>query len=97
MVPTILESQSLREKCPFSELFWSTFYRIRTECGKITPNRDNFYAVSEFEIIFNCGQRNRKYKKESESQKKQILLGRLVLNELRKYKIFSNVTSEIHI
>ena len=24
---------TLREKCPFSELFWSAFSRIRTEYG----------------------------------------------------------------
>ena len=30
----------LREKCPYSELFWSVFYRIRT-----TQNTDTFYAV----------------------------------------------------
>ena len=26
---------SLREKCPYLELFWSTFSRIRTECGEM--------------------------------------------------------------
>ena len=26
---------SLRKKCPYSELFWSTFSRIRTEYGEI--------------------------------------------------------------
>ena len=54
-----MTSHSLREKCPYSELFWSAFSRIRTEygeilriqseCGKmwtrITPNTDTFYAV----------------------------------------------------
>ena len=25
---------SLREKCPYSELFWSVFLRIRTEYGE---------------------------------------------------------------
>ena len=29
-------------KCPYSELFWSVFSRIRT---RIIPNRDTFYAV----------------------------------------------------
>ena len=28
-------SQTLREKCPCSELFWSAFSRIRTEYGDI--------------------------------------------------------------
>ena len=40
---------SLRQKCPYSELFWSVFSCIRTEYGKIltriTPNTDNFHAV----------------------------------------------------
>ena len=26
---------SLRKKCPYSELFWSVFSRIRTEYGEI--------------------------------------------------------------
>ena len=30
--------------CPYSELFWSVFSRIRTE-SRITPNTDTFYAV----------------------------------------------------
>ena len=42
-------SLALREKYPYSELFWSVFSRIRTEYGKIrtriTPNTDTFYAV----------------------------------------------------
>ena len=28
-------TNSLREKCPYSELFWSVFSRIRTEYGEI--------------------------------------------------------------
>ena len=51
---------SLREKCPYSDFFWSVFSRIRTEygeyilrnqskCGKIrtrkTPNTDTFHAI----------------------------------------------------
>ena len=53
-------SVTLREKCPYSEIFWSVFSRIQTEygeilhiqseCGKIwsrkTPNKSTFYAVS---------------------------------------------------
>ena len=44
----------LREKCPYSEIFWSVFSRIRPEYGEIlsrktrsrkTPNRDTFHAV----------------------------------------------------
>ena len=33
---------SLREKCPYSELFWSKCGKIRT---RITPNTDTFYPV----------------------------------------------------
>ena len=43
------DKYTLREKCPYSELFWSAFSRIRTEFGKIrtriTPNTDTFYSV----------------------------------------------------
>ena len=47
------------EKCPYSELFWSAFSRIRSEYGeilrssafshirtRITPNTDTFHAVT---------------------------------------------------
>ena len=43
---------TLRKKCPYSELFWSVFSRIRTEYGeirkmrtRITPNTNTFHAV----------------------------------------------------
>ena len=36
----------LREKCPYSELFWSVLFRIRT---RITPNMDTFCAMSIWE------------------------------------------------
>ena len=39
----ILQTLTLREKCPYSELFWSAFSRIRT---RTTSNTDTFYAVS---------------------------------------------------
>ena len=49
---------TLREKCPYSELFWSVFSRIRTEYGEILRMRENtdqniskhgtFYAVVAF-------------------------------------------------
>ena len=46
---------SLRENYPYSALFWSAFFRIRTESGKIrtrkTPNMDTFHAVSGVDII----------------------------------------------
>ena len=30
----LLTSKMLRKKCPYSELFWSVFSRIRTEYGE---------------------------------------------------------------
>ena len=38
----------------YSELFWSTFFSIQSECGKmrtrITPNRNTFYTVNMFNL-----------------------------------------------
>ena len=49
-------SHSLRKKCQYSELFWSAFSHIRTECGKlrtrITPNTDTFYVGTLLEFCF---------------------------------------------
>ena len=53
-------SYSLHENCPYSEFFWSVFFHIWTEDGKIwsiqskcgkmrtrkTPNTDTFHAVN---------------------------------------------------
>ena len=36
------QNPALREKCPYSELFWCAFSRIWTG---ITPNMDTFYVV----------------------------------------------------
>ena len=36
--------KTLREKCPYSELFWSDHNKIQT---RITPNQDTFYAVKD--------------------------------------------------
>ena len=60
---------SLSKKCPYSELLWSVFSRIRTEYGdilRISPysvqmreNTDTFYAVivnlffRDVELFFN--------------------------------------------
>ena len=38
MSPSVLylvEDDSLRKKCPYSELFWAVFSQIRTEYGEI--------------------------------------------------------------
>ena len=43
------------KKYPYSELFWSTFSRIRTEYGEIcsiTPNTDTFYALGYLQKSF---------------------------------------------
>ena len=31
----VLQKRALRKKCPYSELFWSVFSLIPTECGEI--------------------------------------------------------------
>ena len=44
-------NRTLREKCPYLELFWSVSFLIQSKCGKIragiTPNMDTFYVVEE--------------------------------------------------
>ena len=43
------QAKTLREKCPYSELLWSAFFRIPTQYGeiriRITPNTETFQAV----------------------------------------------------
>ena len=61
---------TLREKCPYSELYWSVFSLIRTENGekslrfqsewgkirtRITPNTNTFHAVKFSSHQFNYG------------------------------------------
>ena len=49
--PAVMQSNftPMHCKCPYSELFWSAFFRIRTECRKIrtriTPNTNTFHAA----------------------------------------------------
>ena len=64
----LLSKSTLREKCPYSEFFWSVFSRIRTEygvslriqseCGKIrtrkTPNTDTFHVVQMTGFYMKC-------------------------------------------
>ena len=38
----LIRQETLREKCPYSELFWSKCRGMRT---RITPNTNTFYAV----------------------------------------------------
>ena len=47
---------SLRKKCPYSELFWSTFSRIRTEYGEILLISPNSVRMRE-----NADQNNSEY------------------------------------
>ena len=52
----LLNNRALRKKCPYSELFWSTFSRIRTEYGEIL--RISPYSVRMQE---NADQNNSEY------------------------------------
>ena len=47
---------SLREKCPYLELFWCAFSRIRTECGEIR-------SISPYSVLMrkNADQNNSEY------------------------------------
>ena len=57
-------SSTLHKKCPYSEIFWSVFSRIRTEYGviripseggkirtRITPNPDTYYTLESLIMI----------------------------------------------
>ena len=48
---------ALREKCPYSELFWFVFSRIKTECREIRSVSP--YSVQMWE---NMDQNNSKYR-----------------------------------
>ena len=52
----MLSSYALREKCPYSELFWSAFSLIRTEYGQIL--RISPYSV---QMQKNVDQNNSEY------------------------------------
>ena len=52
----------LREKCPYSELFWSVFSRIRTEYGEILR-----IPPSSFRIWEDADQNNSEYRHFSRS------------------------------
>ena len=58
----------MRKKCPYSQIFWSVFFRIQTEYGgvslriqsewgnvrtRITPNTDTFHAVFNNNFLTN--------------------------------------------
>ena len=44
----IWDKPSLREKCPYSEFFWSVFLRIRTEYGEIQMRENPDQKNSEY-------------------------------------------------
>ena len=73
---------SLREKCPYSELFWSVFSLIRTKYGEIRSISP--YAVRMRE---NADQNNAKYRQFSPSVSLQIMgfyfeLGKFLLKSI---------------
>ena len=51
-----LQNSTLREECPYSEIFWSVFFRIRTEFGGIL--RISSYSVR---MRVNVDRKNSKY------------------------------------
>ena len=67
---------SLREKCPYSECFWSVFSRIRTEYGEIRSI--SFYSVWMRE---NTDQENSEYRNFSRTEL-LILIWKLVIVSL---------------
>ena len=56
MSQRIFAKVPLREKCPYSELFWSAFSRIRTEYGEIWIISPHSVQMRE-----NTGQNNSEY------------------------------------
>ena len=46
---------ALRKKCPYSELFWFAFSRIRSEYGEILGYPINEPIVVSFMVIFGQG------------------------------------------
>ena len=53
---SMLAIRSLREKCPYSELFWSAFSRIWTEYGEILC-----ISLCLVRILENANQNNSEY------------------------------------
>ena len=41
--------ESMREKCPYSELFWTVFSRIQTEYGEVRSIGD--FSVGDFCLV----------------------------------------------
>ena len=51
-----IHNSTLREKCPYSELFWSSFFRIQTEYGGILR-----FSPYSFRMRENAAQNNSEY------------------------------------
>ena len=56
LVSRPVQLSTLREKCPYSEFFWSVFFHIRTEYGKIRSISS--YSV---QMLENTDQKNYEY------------------------------------
>ena len=41
---------ALHEKCPYSEFFWSVFFRIRIEYGEIQSTSAEKYGLEEVQL-----------------------------------------------
>ena len=57
------EGLTLRKKCLYSELFWSAFFRIRTEYGEVR-------SISPYSVRMrqNADQNNSEYRRFSRSE-----------------------------
>ena len=71
----LLQYYTLRESCPYSEIFWSVFSHIRTEYRPVSP-----YSVRMQE---NTDQKNSKYGHFSRSDTEWLLLGSYQLTEVQ--------------
>ena len=65
--PAVTRISTLRKKCPYSDLFWSAFFRIRTEYGEIRSI--SLYSV---QIRENADQNNSEYGHFSHSAKDMV-------------------------
>ena len=87
-------SHTLREKWPYSELFWSAFPRIRTEYGEMRIIPPHSVRMPE-----NADQNNSKYGHFSRSNKLQVILGPwwFQYNNISEWSFWSFYLSFIYI
>ena len=92
---------SLRERCSYSEFFWSVFSHIWTEYGEIsvrmgekrtrkTPNTDTFHAVSRFLIYELLSPKANEETFGETNQKALLRRSERILGTLKKYIIHEN-------